>query len=838
MRGGLSLVCFGIALLIWPSSLSSQPAQYQVGEIVLQLDPSGQLDERGLGALGYRVIERIDSLRAYRVEVPAGAETEALTELANYPSVLSASLNHLSTALATPNDPLFREFQWDLRKLEMESAWDFTTGDPDLIIAVLDTGVDKTHPDLAPNLLAGYDFLNDDADASDDGSHGTHVAGIIAAVGNNGEGVAGMAWRSRVLPLKVLNAQGLGPDTAVAKGIMYAVEQGARIVNISSGTPFTSGVLREAVEFADRRGVLIIAAAGNTADRANEVVYPAAYPQVLAIAALDDRDQVPPFSQRHPYVSLAAPGVNIASTTWRGAVGGKAYGTGTGTSAAAPHVSALAALLWSLDPKLPRDDLRRILIETADDVGPPGKDPSSGYGRISPMRALRVVDPGVRRIRPDAPPGVPVPAEFPVAAPAITDILATVPPPAEGVAPAGGPRQWYFADGRTLPGFETWLLVQNPLERAVTGRVLLTTVDGRNIQQPLRLDPLGRLAIRANDFIADAEFSVRIEADEPILVERSIYFGHDGSTIAGARGTSRTWLMAEGSTAPPFQTYLVIANPEDVPASVQLIFLGEQGPLGEVVRSVEPHGRITVDVNALLPPAAFSTIVISDVGVVAERLVHFDGGQAGDAGTGSKSGSRTWYFAEGDTRPGFDSWLLLLNPNPEPATVRLSTVRTDGPGPSAIVEVGGYARKSLFLDEVIPNARFAMKVEADRAIVAERAMFFGGGGHSSPGVVLPSTEWFLVEGTTQPPFVESVALLNPNDEAANVEITFYPDGGRPPQLHRLRLRPASRASVDVNRLVPNARVSARITSDKAIVVERALYYQDLRGGTSAPGLTR
>ena len=117
-----------------------------------------------------------------------------------------------------PDDPIYKEFQWDLRKIGMEAVWDVTTGSPDVIVAVLDTGVDEAHPDLEPNILDGYDFVNDDPDAWDDSSHGTHVAGVIAALGNNGEGTAGIAWKTKILPIKVLDAKGLGPDAGRLQG--------------------------------------------------------------------------------------------------------------------------------------------------------------------------------------------------------------------------------------------------------------------------------------------------------------------------------------------------------------------------------------------------------------------------------------------------------------------------------------------------------------------------------------------------------------------------------------------------------------------------------------------
>src|SRR5438270_7770162 len=176
----------------------------------------------------------------------------------------------------------------------MEQAWDLRPSAADVLVAVLDTGVDLTHPDLKPNLVTdlGYDFLNDTPSPQDDESHGTAVAGIIAAVGNNREGVTGIAWHVKILPIKALNAQGRGPDSAMVKAILYATDQGARIINISSTGTRYSAALETAVEYAQDRGALVVAAAGNTGNGDNAVDYPAAFDGVLAVAAIDDNDQL------------------------------------------------------------------------------------------------------------------------------------------------------------------------------------------------------------------------------------------------------------------------------------------------------------------------------------------------------------------------------------------------------------------------------------------------------------------------------------------------------------------------------------------------------------------
>ena len=325
----------------------------------------------------------------YRLELAQNADVVALSAaLSDDPSVAYAQPNYLRYALRSVNDPL-STFQYALNKVDAYGAWDVTTGSSAVTVAVIDSGVNAGHPDLAGRVLPGYDFANDDADASDDVFHGTQVAGIIAAAGDNGEGTAGLCWSCNIMPVKVLNSQGAGSDEWVAKGIRWAVDQGARIINLSLGGPKESQIIREAVLYATEKNVLVVAAAGNEADEGNPVDYPAAYDEVIAVGATDQNDQHAYFSQVHPYVDLAAPGWNVATTGVEGNLSG--YGAASGTSFSAPYVAGLAALLLSVNPGLDVNGLKSLLIDNADDIGQPGVDWQFGAGRINAARAVRAV---------------------------------------------------------------------------------------------------------------------------------------------------------------------------------------------------------------------------------------------------------------------------------------------------------------------------------------------------------------------------------------------------------------------------------------------------------------
>ena len=380
--------------------------------------------ERLIESVGGRIVEVIKPLSVYRVALRSGEADKALAALRTHTDLVhAAEVEGEQVAQIVPNDPLYRTFQWNLRRIGMEQAWDLRPSAADVVVAVLDTGVDLIHPDLKPNLLLdqGYDFLDDLASPQDDESHGTAVAGIIGAIGNNREGVTGIAWHVKLLPIKALNSQGRGPDSAMVKAILYAADNGARIINISSTGTRYSAALETAVQYAEDKGALVVAAAGNTGNADNAINYPAAFDGVVAVAAIDTNDQLAPFSQRQSYVALAAPGVDVPSTAWAGA-GRGLYASQSGTSIAAPHVSGAAALLWALRPDLAAADIVATLRSSADRVASP--DPGYGSGILNVAHAIASVRLGVpprssddvtlqqaRAASSDVPPAPPLPNE-------------------------------------------------------------------------------------------------------------------------------------------------------------------------------------------------------------------------------------------------------------------------------------------------------------------------------------------------------------------------------------------------------------------------------------------
>lgn len=270
---------------------------------------------------------------------------------------------------------------YGLKKIQAPAAWDKARGRKDVVVAVVDTGVDYRHPDLAGVVVKGPDLSNRDADSMDDHGHGTHVAGTIGAIAN-GRGIVGVAFGVKILGVKVLSAKGSGSQDTIAKGIMASVENGAKVVNLSLGGP-DSRTLREAIAKATKAGVLCVAAAGNDGDTNPD--YPGANPDALGVGSSDSGDRRSSFSNYGTTVDIAAPGSSIYSLGLNGG-----YRKLSGTSMATPHVAGAAALLLSKRPGLTVAQLRRLLETTGDPVSGFTKTPS--VKRLNLASALTALD--------------------------------------------------------------------------------------------------------------------------------------------------------------------------------------------------------------------------------------------------------------------------------------------------------------------------------------------------------------------------------------------------------------------------------------------------------------
>ncbi|CAH0211345.1 S8 family serine peptidase [Peribacillus sp. Bi134] len=321
-----------------------------------------------------------------KVEVPKGETTDNLIEeLEEQKNVEYAEPNYLFKKMESPNDPAYID-QWHHKRLGTSAAWTKSMGSKELIVAIIDDGIDRNHEDLKGRIVNAYDTIRNRKYIVPKGAHGTHIAGIIAGSANNGIGGTGVAPNVKLMPINVFDGE--YADTAdIIEAIHYAVQQKANIINMSLGDTSYSEALNKAVQEAYKKGVLIVAAAGNEGDMGKSVqrVYPAAFSHVISVAATNSSDKRPSYSNYHSTVDIAAPGDDILSTLPYGK-----YGWMSGTSMATPMVAGVAALIWSHEPKLNTKEVEYRLYDSAVDLGVKGKDIYYGNGRVNAKKALEM----------------------------------------------------------------------------------------------------------------------------------------------------------------------------------------------------------------------------------------------------------------------------------------------------------------------------------------------------------------------------------------------------------------------------------------------------------------
>lgn len=374
---------------------SSHAAGFVPGRVLVKpVDGADEAALQGsLQAAGAREIGRVPQIGVRILQVPAQAEARVIAALSHNPNFEFAEPDYIANIILTPNDPYYASSQWHLPKVGAPTAWDTTTGSSAVTIAVVDSGVQANHPDLAGRVLAGYDFANNDADPSDDNGHGTAVAGVAAAKGNDGIGTAGAAWNVAILPVKTMSASGSGSYSAIANGINYAADQGAKIINLSLGGTASSTTLQSAVSYAWNKGSVLVAAAGNNGT--STTVYPAAYPNVVAVSATTVSDTLASFSSYGSFVDLSAPGQDITAP-WINS----GYVTISGTSFSSPLTAGVAALALSRNPALSNGQIASLLTANTDDLGAAGYDTFFGSGRLNAAKVVAAAAPVVDTIAP------------------------------------------------------------------------------------------------------------------------------------------------------------------------------------------------------------------------------------------------------------------------------------------------------------------------------------------------------------------------------------------------------------------------------------------------------
>ncbi|MDB5756690.1 MAG: hypothetical protein JWR56_3118, partial [Massilia sp.] len=380
VRTRLSIAAtLAIASLGMLPSLSSAapPEQWASGRILVSPRPglTAAAFDKIIKSHGANASRKLNGINVYVVEMPPGREQAMAQALARHPNMKFAEVDGAVSMQMTPSDTYYPN-AWHLPIIQAPAAWDMATGSG-ITIAILDGGVESTHPDLAAHIVPGWNFYDNNSNTSDVNGHGTKVAGVAAALGDNAMGVTGGAWNAKIMPMRISDTAGnLTYYSIIANSLTWAADHGARVANISYIISQVATV-QNAAQYMRNKGGVVVASAGNTGalDSTPNTS------TILTVAATDSADQRASWSAYGPVVDVAAPGVGIWTTT-----AGGSYGAVSGTSFSSPLTAGVVALMLSANPALQPSQVDSILTSTADDLGTPGRDDYYGYGRINAYR--------------------------------------------------------------------------------------------------------------------------------------------------------------------------------------------------------------------------------------------------------------------------------------------------------------------------------------------------------------------------------------------------------------------------------------------------------------------
>ncbi len=835
--GRLTYLLFFLIIVltpVWSSQAGATGAKEPTQLIVKLKADSPEARSRILINSDAKIVRSLDSDSRYKlIKAKSPEELRVIKKKLQSESEIDfVEPNVEAHALYNPNDPYYRGGkQWNFEQVNAGKAWDIATKPGrGVIVALLDTGVAYENygifhqiPDLSETeFVPGYDFVNFDSHANDDNGHGSHVAGIVAQSTNNAYGAAGLAFKAKVMPVKVLDEYGIGNAFSIAAGIRWAADHGAKVINLSLATSGRSQTVEDAISYAkNRKKVTIVAASGN--DGVDRISYPAAYSSVISVGATNKKKVRASYSQYGKGLDLVAPGGDRTAGILQQTISMDPVDTARhsfyymwGTSVAAPHVAAAAAILISKGVTEP-SDIVQVLTKTARDLGASGYDTKYGYGLLDIQAALKY--------RP----------------------MSTT---------------WYFAEGRTANEFDTKILIGNSSNRMAQIRATFIKSGGEKIVKRYNVRAGHRYTINANSITAlkSSGFSTKIESINGvgIVAERLTRFRYHGKTgghsTIGASSVSRFWYFAEGNNRGDFETILTVYNPSTRAAEFSATFTGPKG--ASIIRTyqinAESRKKIVTKNISFLRGRKFATKIKSQngVGLVTERSMYFRfKGIEGGHSTIGTSPSKRWLFAEAQTAGKVSTKLLISNPSGNKVSLRAEFYPGGGQRIIKRYRIGPRRRREIGVDGIaaLQASKMSIKLQSNRAVVAERVMYFRNGkkegGHASVGAKRPLPTWYLAEGETGPRSNAVISIFNPGLNKAKIVIRFLKPTGSA-IIKKLNISGRSRAVIRVDAIagLKDTEFAAVVTSvnGTSIVVDHSGSFVRGRagGGNASIGYSR
>jgi hypothetical protein len=427
-------------------------------------------------------------------------------------------------------------------------------------------------------------------------------------------------------------------------------------------------------------------------------------------------------------------------------------------------------------------------------------------------------------------------------------VVTTLGGPSNGVqftvtTPPQPAQTWYLAEGSTAWGFETFILMENTTDVDATVNVTYNTAQYGSIPrvQPLNVPPSSRVTLRVNDDIPNVDVATELASSQPIVCERAIYWNNriEGTDSIGTTRPAKTWYLAEGCTLYPFETWACIQNPNlTTAANVDITYMTDKGPVEKPSFQVGAGQRKTIDISKDVGQANVSTRVVSDQNVVCERSMYWDGRRGGHDSIGVAAPSTNWYLAEGSSAWGFQTWLLLQNPNENPAKVTVTYMTSAGPVKEPIITIPPNARQTINVNDKVANMDTSIEVVSDTEVIAERAMYWDNGtgkaGTDTVGFTAPTKTLYLAEGSSAWGFETFVCIQNPNDEQIDVNVVYLKNSGAMPGGEAI-VPANSRVTINVNNALPNMDTSIKLTCPQPFMAERAMYWNNKGAGHVSVG---